>query len=135
MNDFCVDDLEIHVNKQNHSDPSFGLRIDNVLFYATDTGVSEESFKLAKQTKILLHECWQFLPDKKSSKHSSLNEILDLAKKYKIENLGLIHINPNWTLHDEKNAETLLADLPNAFVANDLITLNLNSGNKQRGPV
>lgn len=93
-NGFNIGELEISINKQNHSDPSFGITIGNYLHYATDTNILEENF--TRNCKLILHECWA-----KSKKdvfgHSSLEEIEEMIMKYNINSLGLIHVNSRYT--------------------------------------
>jgi ribonuclease BN (tRNA processing enzyme) len=100
-------EIEISICAQQHSDPSFGISIGNLLHYATDTNVIDSSFKKAQGVKMLLHECWQIDFDKKSE-HSSVVEILHMAAKYNIQKIGLIHINPNWKQQDEDHAYSLV---------------------------
>lgn len=122
---FFVDGIRIEAFGQVHSDPSFGLLIDDNIFYATDTIVLDETFSTSKYANILLHECWHLKPEEQSSKHSSLEEIIRMAIKHNIKNVGLIHLNPNWDIQEEQRAENMLKVLPNAFVAKDHSIINL----------
>lgn len=102
--------------KQNHSQPSFGMLVNNCLYYATDTSVVRDTFEKAKNAKLLLHECWDI--EGGSDKHSSLKSFLDMNQEYKLQEVKLIHLNPNWTSSDYKQATDLLQD-SNISFAND----------------
>lgn len=93
INGFFLDKLKIGINTQKHTAPSFGITIGNYLHYATDTCVLKDTFEIAKNVDLLLHECWQLKSNRKSG-HSSLDEILEY--KNKVNKIALIHINPSW---------------------------------------
>lgn len=91
---FNIGDVQIAINKQVHSNPSFGITIGEYLHYATDTNIIEENF--TKKCKLILHECWS--KEKKDAyEHSSLEEIRQMVKKHHIKKIGLIHVNPRYS--------------------------------------
>lgn len=99
---------------QSHSQPSFGIYVNESLYYATDTSVLENTFRKASNAKLLLHECWNI--DDISDKHSSLNSILELSSKYKLREVKLIHINPNWSSSDFVRAMSLIENNKVSFL-------------------
>lgn len=99
-NGFTIGEIEVSINKQKHSDPSFGITIENDLHYATDTNILEESF--TRNCKLILHECWA-KAKKDAFEHSSMEEIKEMASKYNINRIGLIHINPRYTEKELKD--------------------------------
>lgn len=112
------DNIRIMINDQKHSDPSFGITIGNYVHYATDTNVIESTFQSSEKVKYLLHECWDISLGA-NTEHSSLSEILRMTRYYKIENVGLIHINPNWSKEDEEEAFNYSKDFSNVNFLND----------------
>lgn len=122
-----IDGMNISFNKQEHSDPSYGIKIDDVLHYATDTSVLNSTFEISQNVKLLLHECWSLTPDNKS-KHSSLEEIIKKSQAFDIKRIGLIHINPNWSAEDEKEIQKKISLMakPNIFISKDNTIFNLN---------
>lgn len=109
--------FEVDIIPQIHSSPSFGMLVNNMIYYATDTIVTEETFKKASSAKLLLHECWE-IENSKNEKHSSLSEIIEMTNKYQIQNVKLIHLNPNWSENDYSIAEKLIANT-NIMFASD----------------
>lgn len=91
---FMIGSMKIGINKQIHSDPSFGITISNYLHYATDTEVLDISFQ--KDCEIILHECWTFSEESYIG-HSSLDEIKSKAHEFQVKKLGLIHLNPRYS--------------------------------------
>ena len=102
--------------RQQHSQPSFGMLVNGVLYYATDTSALRTTFEKARDAKLLLHECWDIEDD--SGKHTSLKALLDLNNEYCLPEIKLIHVNPNWKQHDFEMAEALISGSQMAF-AND----------------
>jgi ribonuclease BN (tRNA processing enzyme) len=118
------DNIDILINAQKHTDPSFGITIGNYVHYATDTNVIESTFQRSEHVKYLLHECWDIQYDVKTE-HSALSEILQMVRKYSINNFGLIHVNPNWSKDDETNVSLSLKKFTNAKLLNDGDVINL----------
>ena len=100
---------------QQHSSPSFGIIVNDIFYYATDTALKDETFKRASGLQYLLHECLTLQPGIEGGKHSSLSEILKLADKYDIEHLKLIHLNPNWTSREFDTAVKMIGSRPISF--------------------
>lgn len=100
--DFYIGNNKINIIEQEHSSPSFGIRIGG-LTYLTDTLPREEGFAFAAGSEALLHECWYLLKNGKM-KHSSLEEIAPLCVKYGIKRTLLIHLNPNILRAEYKRA-------------------------------
>ncbi|MFA8434674.1 MAG: MBL fold metallo-hydrolase [Marinifilaceae bacterium] len=88
---FQIGKLEIGIEVQQHSHPSFGITLGHYLHYATDTNANHSTFQ--KKVQLLLHECWE-LKKENAEEHSSLEEILNMAKHSDIPRIGLIHLNP-----------------------------------------
>ncbi len=95
---FVLDDITIGIMKQEHTLPSFGITIDDVLHIATDTNVNKDVFDL--NVKLLLHECWAE-DDESAKEHSSLEAIVEAYNNVKadttIQAIGLIHRNPRYS--------------------------------------
>jgi len=104
--DFFIGDAAVKIVEQEHSSPSFGLRIGS-LTYLTDTLPRAEGFAFAEGSKLLLHECWTI---KRSDLmlHSSLEEIAPLCLKYGVKMTLLVHLNPNIPRAEYKKALSAL---------------------------
>lgn len=107
----------IEIIEQVHSSPSFGIFVNNTLYYATDTNVNDQTFKAAAHSKLLLHECWD-IQKNGNVKHSSLVDIISYIETYNIRNTGLIHLNPNWDDDTYQIAKQMLKN-KNVFFVND----------------
>ncbi len=116
-NGFKLGELYISINRQKHTAPSFGINIANKLHYATDTTVIDETFELARDTSLLLHECWD-LSKEKDSLHSSAEEIIKYSDKKAAGRIGLIHKNPLWGNEQYEVLSNLIKDR-NVFLAED----------------
>lgn len=116
-------DYVVEFVRQQHSQPSFGMLINGVLYYATDTSVLRRTFEKARDVKLLLHECWEILGD--SGKHTSLKELLEINEEFSLPEIKLIHVNPNWTPQDFDEADALIKGSHIAFV-NDGDEFELN---------
>jgi ribonuclease BN (tRNA processing enzyme) len=91
--------------------------------YATDTSITEETFTKGGKVKLLLHDCWTINPVEDDG-HSSLNELLNKYSQTAINQIGLIHINPNW----DENIFTQVSNMiksENMFIAEDNMIINL----------
>lgn len=108
---FYVGSTLVKTIEQEHSSPSFGIRIGG-LTYLTDTLTREEGFAFAAGSSILLHECWNVKKGGKM-KHSSLEEIAPLSAKYKIPQTLLVHLNPN--IKREEYLAAIAALPPSAY--------------------
>lgn len=104
---FYLDNLKIGICEQKHTAPSFGITIGRYLHYATDTSVIEDTFQIAKNVDLLLHECWQIKTNQENG-HSSLEELIEHSKE--IKEIALIHINPTWIEKDFEELESIIKD-------------------------
>lgn len=100
--DFYIGSIPVKIIEQEHSSPSFGIRIGS-LTYLTDTLTREDGFAFAADSSVLLHECWYIFKNG-GMKHSSLEEIAPLCARYKIGRTLLIHLNPNIPRAEYKGA-------------------------------
>lgn len=94
---FMVGDVSFEAFSQHHAHPSYGLKVDNSLYYASDTSLLKETFQQAEGVKMLLHECWD-LERVKDSYHTSLEELLEAIPEKVSYQVGLVHRNPRWGL-------------------------------------
>ncbi len=101
--DFRIGKTLVQLNEQRHSAPTFGIRLDDKLYYATDTVVLQSTFERAHGVDLLLHECWQAVPILDHG-HSSTQELREALNGHQVNHLGLIHLNPNWEPADEAAA-------------------------------
>jgi ribonuclease BN (tRNA processing enzyme) len=115
---FKIGTIPIKITPQIHSGKSFGISLGDYIHYSTDTTILENTFKEAQGTKLLLHECWTIV-NEGSKDHSSFEEINEMISKYKIQKLGLIHINPNWNVDKFEELSSYFADNPNIIVVED----------------
>ncbi len=123
-NGFNISGLNISVFKQQHAGPSFGIKIEDKLYYATDTSYLDSTFKAAEGVKLLLHECWSIQSDPGPA-HTSAKDIRSAVSEYNIKNLGLIHINPDWTEADEQHLVEYFSDYKYVHVIQDGWTIEL----------
>lgn len=96
--DFAVGNVRVGVRLQRHSSPSFELRLDDVLTYATDTCFDATTWQGYPATKILLHECWQLEAD--DPRHTSARALVTGMSAGTFERMALIHQNPSWSEAD-----------------------------------
>lgn len=97
-------DFSIVARPQGHSDPSIGMRLDDLFTYVTDTACDEGTAELARGTAMLLHECWlddegykeaAASPDGGLLKtHSWVSGVTEIAAEAGVEFLALGHLNP-----------------------------------------
>lgn len=95
---FAVGSVGVMVRPQRHSAPSFQIRLEDALIYATDTQFDVGDWMESAPAHVLLHECWQLAED--DPRHTSV-EVLDC--KLPRDSFGrvlLIHQNPAWTEAD-----------------------------------
>lgn len=122
--DFYIGENKVKIIAQEHSSPSFGIRIGS-LAYLTDTVTREEGFSFAAGVKILLHECW-YINKNGVMPHSSLEEIAPLSGKYKIPLTLLVHLNPDIPREEYNKALSLLPPSPYKIsLADDLTTYDI----------
>jgi len=116
---FNINEIELEVYLQLHSSPSFGIKLNNDLYYATDTAVKKETFLHSKDCKLLLHECWDLYEEDCIGKHSSLEELLKIVPNNEEQSIRLIHLNPNWCLETENKVAQFIAKRSNFQLASD----------------
>ncbi len=58
LNGFKINEIQINITEQTHTNKSYGITIGNNLHYATDTVLSDAEFKIAQNTNLLLHDSW-----------------------------------------------------------------------------
>lgn len=92
---FHIGDVKIGVLPQTHTQPSFGITIEDKLHIATDTKIDSAVFKLP--VDLILHECW-VKEEIYAGEHTSLEEILKVYDiNGRIKEVGLIHRNPEFS--------------------------------------
>ncbi|MGI6137127.1 MAG: MBL fold metallo-hydrolase [Christensenellales bacterium] len=117
---FDIGDFIVETKLQTHTSPSFAIKVDDLICYASDTIIEPTTFKWASDVKIVFHECWS--KEKNSSGHSSFEEILEESKKLKNGKVVLIHQNPDITL---EQYEGFCEGLSKIIVAKDLMEINI----------
>ena len=92
--DFMVGDVRVGVRAQRHSAPSFELRIEDDVVYATDTCFDRENWGNVAPAKLLLHECWQL--NNKDPRHTSVESLSSGLPRDTFGKVVLVHLNPSW---------------------------------------
>lgn len=95
---FDVGDVRVGVRRQRHSSPSFELRLDDELVYATDTCFDAPEWVGVAPAKLLLHECWQVGAG--DPRHTSVEALAAGLPKDAFGRVVLIHQNPAWSAHE-----------------------------------
>jgi len=93
---FEIGQIQVKINQQNHTLPSFGITFDDKLHIASDTDVNQDILKLDVQ--MILHECWA--KDVEAAKeHASMDGLVKaynhVLGEVKAEAIGIIHRNPS----------------------------------------
>ncbi len=130
-----VEGLEIHVQKQEHSDPTIGVRIGDDLCYITDTGCGQKTIPFVKGAQLLIHECWIDRQDQLAmangdrsvpepgqvlDMHSHSDGVADIARQAEVNQLGLIHLNPRYSEERYRRMARECAEIfPNTILVND----------------
>ncbi|CAG9606955.1 MBL fold metallo-hydrolase [Pseudoneobacillus rhizosphaerae] len=122
---FKIGNMKISINEQVHSGRSFGVTVGNYIHYATDTAILEETFALAQNVKLLLHDCWDKI-NIDSKDHSSFEQIKLMLNKYRIQKVGLIHIHPIWKDVDFKELMISLVNNQNIEFVDDKWVVELS---------
>jgi ribonuclease BN (tRNA processing enzyme) len=104
-----IEGIRIDTILQEHTDPSIGIKIDNVVCYITDTACHARTVDFVRGCKLLLHETWFDLQDyhtmiregksspdamKPLMSHSPVNRVAEIARDAGAGSLLLIHLNP-----------------------------------------
>lgn len=99
--EFNLDDVVVQTKLFPHLDQvSVGYRLEKEgksLCYLTDMVPSEESIEFAKNSNVLIHECYFYKSEEelaKQSFHSYTTQVAEMAKKAGVEFLVLYHLNP-----------------------------------------
>jgi ribonuclease BN (tRNA processing enzyme) len=115
-----------------HSDPCLGYRINvdgKTIAYCTDTGICENSLKLAQNADILIHECAAKTGQHNEKwPHTSPTEAAQLAVKAQVKQLVLFHFDASiyHSIEDRKRAEMEARQtFGNTVAAVDGVTITL----------
>lgn len=114
-----------------HSYPVLGYRIEHdnkSITYITDTMVGDDEIDFAKNSDLLIHECYylnEFREIARKDMHSTAKEVAELAKKANCKKLALYHLNPS--LHQrhsdfEREAKSIF---PNAFLPKECVEIDV----------
>ncbi|MDR2546404.1 MAG: MBL fold metallo-hydrolase [Lachnospiraceae bacterium] len=125
---FMAGDLRLETKAQTHSNPSFAVKINDLVCFATDTIVDKSTFSWANDVRVLFHECWS--DEKDGSGHSSYQEILAAREWLKqsaneggtVPKIYLIHQNPmiSWSEYCE-----FVAESPDVVLARDMMDVTV----------
>lgn len=115
-----------------HAYKDHGCRFEldgKIVAYSGDTGICENSFKLAKNADVLIHECsWEAVP--KGSKWGHVDPTLaaELAKKANVKQLILTHFDASvYTTFEKRDEAEKIAQriFPNTTAARDDMTIEI----------
>lgn len=118
--------VRVEVRRQDHSDPTMGVRLDDDLAYVTDTPCAATTSAFARGVKLLLHECWLDRADYDAvqaqrpipepghvlTMHAHADGVAELAKEAGAGRLGLIHLNPRYS---ESRLRSMAAEAAGIF--------------------
>lgn len=117
-----IDGIPIKCVPQIHGKyGSRGFIFDKFLAYYTDTQIRK---KLERPVSLLLHEAYSLRKD--TSSHCSVESVYKLFCGSGCKQLGLIHINPNFSNIDE-NLMWIMTDGINRFVAEDNLEIEVDN--------
>lgn len=105
--DFSVGRVRVGVRPQQHSAPSFELRLGDALTYASDTAFVADAWREYPRTKVLLHECWE--ADPYDARHTNARALADGLPRDKFERVLLVHQNPSWSADERAQVARLAA--------------------------
>lgn len=117
---FEAGEFALEAKRQNHAGPSFAVKVNDLLCYATDTTPDATTFEWASGVDYMLHECWTERRD--DSPHSSFEELVALSKILRNGTLCLVHQNPGISLQEYKR---LCSGYPKIVPAEDLMEISL----------
>ena len=120
--DFEAGGTSVSVRAQNHSSPSFELRLGGALIYATDTSFEPASWEDAEPAEVLLHECWQVQAD--DPRHTSVKALAQGLPRERFGRVLLIHHNPSWS-ETERAEVAQIAARRNIELAHDGMRIEL----------
>lgn len=95
----------VSARKQIHTDPSMGIRVDDLLVFATDTARDPGTVPFAEGVSLLVHEAWidgaeeddpetKRIAEEAYVSHTSARQAAELATEAGVENLALSHLSP-----------------------------------------
>lgn len=92
--DFEVDGVRVSATMQQHSSPSFKLRLEDAIVLATDTSFDAASWADVQPAHLLLHECWQLKDE--DPRHSSAEALARDLPHDRFHRRLWVHLNPGW---------------------------------------
>lgn len=123
--------FKVIMKKLFHAYVDHGFRIvleEKSIVYSGDTSIVSNSFLLAKNADILIHECSNIISPEKSWGHTDPQETAQFAKAAKVKKLVLTHFGAHLydTLEKRKEAEKIARKIfPNTIAATDGLILNI----------
>ena len=114
-----------------HAYKGHGYRFEldgKIIAYSGDTGICDNSLKLAKNTDLLIHECSYDLPRNDRWGHVDPTAAAKLAKRSNVKKLILTHFDASvYTSFEKRNEAKRKAQkiFPNTTVAQDDMEINL----------
>lgn len=119
----CIELLHVY---RNHG---YRFELDGkTISYSGDTGICENSYKLAKNADILIHECSYDVPKDDNWGHVDPTQAAHLAKKANVKKLILTHFDASvYNSFDKREvAEKKAREIfPNTIIARDDMVLKL----------
>lgn len=114
-----------------HAYRDHGCRFEldgKIIAYSGDTGICENSFKLAKNADLLIHECSYDKPKRDPWGHTDPIQTAKLAKEANVKNLILTHFDASVYTTFEKRIEAQTKAqkiFPNTIAARDNMIIKL----------
>jgi ribonuclease BN (tRNA processing enzyme) len=124
--------VPVRVRAQKHGDVSVGYRVRDRFAFVTDTVADPATAELAAGAQLLLHEAWidgkeesepeqEKLVAKTYSSHTSARQAAALAAQAGVDELLLIHLNPQYGERYYREMEASARTIfPGACLPNDL---------------
>ncbi len=100
--------VPVRVRRQKHPGGSIGLRFADSLAYVTDTVADEGTVDLAAGVDLLLHEVWTGPGEAAGLGHSSVDQVVRIARSAGVARLMPVHLHPARTSAD---LETLVREI------------------------
>ncbi|WP_459555637.1 MBL fold metallo-hydrolase [Lacunimicrobium album] len=109
-----------------HPGGSLGVKLTSsraMFAYITDTVTSEDYIPFIKGANLLLHEC--YFPDEKAewcepAGHSHTTAVASIAKAANVQQMGLIHVDPQCEHDDPIGIEVARKIFPRTVMVEDL---------------
>lgn len=97
--------MPVRIRRQAHPDPSMGIRVGDLLVFATDTAAEDETARFATGVSLLIHEAWidgieeedpatEHIAREAYVAHASARQVAELAADAGAGELALSHLNP-----------------------------------------